>query len=52
MGELEKEVRDSNGRFVKQYAKQITDIGYGLAGAVSTCIQYDPTPTNPTATSH
>lgn len=42
MGELEKEVRDSNDRFVTTFAKPITDIGYGLTGAVSTSIQYDP----------
>ena len=39
---LETEVMDSNGRFVKQFSRQIMDLGYALTGAVSTCAQYDP----------
>ncbi|MBU2637583.1 MAG: hypothetical protein KJ955_01275 [Nanoarchaeota archaeon] len=39
---LETEVRDSNDRFVQQFAKQILDAGYCLTGAVSTCAQFDP----------
>lgn len=42
MAGLEKEVRDSNDRFVAKFARQITDMGYGLTGAVSTSMQYDP----------
>ncbi len=38
---LEKEVMDSNGRFVRRFAKQVLDTGYCLTGAVSTCIQFD-----------
>ncbi|MDI6738194.1 MAG: hypothetical protein QME12_06820 [Nanoarchaeota archaeon] len=42
MAALEKEVMDSNDRFVREFARPITDMGYGLTGAVSTCNQYDP----------
>lgn len=38
---LETEVRDSNDRFVRQFAKQVLDTGYVLTGAVSTCAQFD-----------